>query len=157
MIDLPHLGQNGEARMVDVSGKEASARIAVAEGRIHMSEAALSAIAKSELAKGDAIATARIAGILAAKRTGDLIPLCHPLGLEAVTIEFDFEPGSIRVEATASITGKTGVEMEAMTACSIALLTLYDMGKSLDRAMRIEGIRLLAKSGGKSGDWRAPG
>ena len=116
---------------------------------------ALSALSSGENPKGDAISAARIAGIMAAKKTADLIPLCHPLGLDAITLDFAVEDNAIRVSATASLTGKTGVEMEVMTAVSVALLTLYDMGKSLDRAMVIEEVHLLAKSGGKSGDWRA--
>ena len=153
---LTHLDENGAARMVDVGGKQATARSATATGRIRMSGKALSAIAEGSSPKGDALAAARIAGIMAAKKTGELIPLCHPLALDAVTVLFKVEADAIRVTATASLTGKTGVEMEAMTAASVALLTVYDMGKALDKAMVIEGVRLIAKSGGKSGDWRAP-
>lgn len=156
MSKLTHLDESGAARMVDVGGKAATARRAVASGRITMSPEALAAIREGNAPKGDVLATARIAGIMAAKRTGELIPLCHPLGLEAVTIDFAYEEGAIRVTATASLTGKTGVEMEAMTAVSIALLTIYDMGKAIDKGMVIEGVRLIAKSGGKSGDWSAP-
>lgn len=156
MSDLTHLDDSGAARMVDVGGKPATARRAVATGRITMSPQALAAIRDGSAPKGDVLAAARIAGIMAAKRTGELIPLCHPLGLEAVSVDFDFEDAAIRATATASLTGRTGVEMEAMTAVSIALLTIYDMGKSVDKAMVIEGVRLLAKSGGKSGEWRAP-
>ena len=152
---LTHLDEHGAAHMVDVSAKPHTSRSASAEGRIRMSAEALEAIMSGETAKGDAIATARIAGIMAAKKTGDLIPLCHPLGIESVTVEFDREPEAIRVVATAALTGRTGVEMEAMTAASVALLTLYDMGKALDRAMVIDGVRLLSKTGGKSGDWHA--
>ena len=152
---LTHLDEHGAAHMVDVSAKPQTSRSASAEGRIRMSAEALEAIMSGETAKGDAIATARIAGIMAAKKTGDLIPLCHPLGIESVTVEFDREPEAIRVVATAALTGRTGVEMEAMTAASVALLTLYDMGKALDRAMVIDGVRLLSKTGGKSGDWHA--
>lgn len=153
---LTHLDESGAARMVDVGGKQATARSATAEGRIRMAANALAALTDGTGPKGDALAAARIAGIMAAKRTGELIPLCHPLALETVSVAFTVEPAAIRVTATAALTGKTGVEMEAMTAASIALLTLYDMGKALDKAMVIEGVRLLAKSGGKSGDWRAP-
>ena len=153
---LTHLDESGAARMVDVGGKPATARTATATGRIRMSTAALAALAYGSGPKGDALAAARIAGIMAAKRTDELIPLCHPLALDAVTVHFAVEVDAIRVTASASLTGKTGVEMEAMTAASIALLTLYDMGKALDKAMVIEGIRLLAKHGGKSGDWHAP-
>ncbi len=142
--------------MVDVGGKQATERRAVASGRITISPDALAAIREGNAPKGDVLSAARIAGIMAAKRTGELIPLCHPLGLEAVTIDFAFEPGAIRATATASLTGKTGVEMEAMTAVAIALLTIYDMAKAIDKGMVIEGVRLMAKSGGKSGDWSAP-
>ena len=155
MNKLTHLDDKGAAHMVDVGGKRETARRAVAEGRIRMSAEALDAIMAGATAKGDALATARIAGIMAAKKTGDLIPLCHPLGLESVTVEFEREDSAIRVVASASLTGKTGVEMEAMTAAGIALLTLYDMGKAIDRAMVIDGVRLLSKTGGKSGDWQA--
>lgn len=155
MSKLTHLDKDGAAHMVDVSEKQVTRRSATAEGRILMSPGALAAITQGDLPKGDAIATARIAGIMAAKKTGDLIPLCHPLGLEAVSIDFHPEDKAIRVVATASLSGKTGVEMEALTAVSVALLTLYDMGKALDKGMRIEGIRLVAKTGGKSGDWHA--
>lgn len=155
MNRLTHLGDTGAARMVDVGGKAETARKAVAEGRVRMVPAALEAIMSGETAKGDALATARIAGIMAAKKTGELIPLCHPLGLETVSIEFARESDAIRVTATAALTGKTGVEMEAMTAASVALLTLYDMGKALDKSMVIDGVRLLEKQGGKSGNWRA--
>ena len=153
---LTHFDESGAARMVDVGAKAVTVRIATATGRIAMSAAALAALADGTGPKGDALAAARIAGIMAAKRTADLIPLCHPLALDAVGIDFAVEPGAIRATATVSLTGRTGVEMEAMTAVSVALLTLYDMGKALDRAMVIEGVRLLAKRGGKSGDWRAP-
>jgi cyclic pyranopterin phosphate synthase len=157
MNRLTHIGDDGAARMVDVGGKPATARRAVASGRITMSPQALAAIREGNAPKGDVLGTARIAGIMAAKRTGELIPLCHPLSLEAVTIDFAFEADAIRVTATASLTGKTGVEMEAMTAASIALLTIYDMAKGVDKGMVISEVRLIAKSGGKSGDWKAPG
>ncbi|GAA0766092.1 cyclic pyranopterin monophosphate synthase MoaC [Erythrobacter ramosus] len=153
---LTHLSEDGAARMVDVGGKPATARRAVASGRITMSEQALAAIRAGNAPKGDVLGTARIAGIMAAKRTGDLIPLCHPLGLEAVSVDFEYEEGAIRATATASLTGRTGVEMEAMTATSVALLTIYDMAKAIDKGMVISDIRLIAKSGGKSGDWNAP-
>ena len=154
---LTHLDSEGAAHMVDVGGKPATARRAVASGRITMSAQALEAIRAGNSPKGDVLGTARIAGIMAAKRTGELIPLCHPLGLEAVNIDFAYEEGAIRATATASLTGKTGVEMEAMTAVSVALLTIYDMAKAIDKGMVIEGVRLIAKSGGKSGDWQAEG
>lgn len=153
---LTHLDEQGAARMVDVGNKPATARSATATGRIRMATAALAALWGGSGPKGDALAAARIAGIMAAKKTAELIPLCHPLALDAVTVDFAREENAIRVTATASLTGRTGVEMEAMTAASIALLTLYDMGKALDKAMVIEGVRLLAKRGGKSGDWTAP-
>ena len=156
MSRLTHLDDEGAARMVDVGGKPATARRAVACGRIAMSAEALAAIRAGNAPKGDVLSAARIAGIMAAKRTGELIPLCHPLGLEAVNIEFDYEESAIRATATASLTGKTGVEMEAMTAVSIALLTIYDMAKAIDKGMVIGAVRLIAKSGGKSGDWTAP-
>lgn len=155
MNGLTHLDSEGAARMVDVSSKAETSRVAVAEGRITMSEAALSAVRDGSGPKGDVLAAARIAGIMAAKRTGELIPLCHPLALDSLGVDFAFEDAGIRVEARASLTGKTGVEMEAMTAVSVALLTIYDMAKALDKGMVIGGVRLLAKSGGKSGDWRA--
>lgn len=155
MSKLTHLDHEGAAHMVDVGGKPATARRAVASGRITMSPQALAAIRAGNAPKGDVLGTARIAGIMAAKRTGELIPLCHPLGLEAVTIDFAYEQDAIRATATASLTGKTGVEMEAMTATSIALLTIYDMAKAIDKGMVIEAVRLIAKSGGKSGDWQA--
>lgn len=142
--------------MVDVGGKAATQRVAVASGRITMNAAALSAIRDGTVPKGDVLAAARIAGIMAAKKTADLIPLCHPLALDAVTVDFEVEADAVRVTATASLTGKTGVEMEALTAASVALLTIYDMAKAVDKAMVIDGVRLIEKRGGKSGDWRAP-
>lgn len=156
MSKLTHLDDQGKAHMVDVGGKADTGRTAVATGRIRMSPAALAAIRDGDVPKGDVLAAARIAGIMAAKKTADLIPLCHPLALTSVTLDFAFEDEALRATATASLTGKTGVEMEAMTAISIALLTIYDMAKAIDKAMVIEEVRLLSKSGGKSGDWRAP-
>ena len=153
---LTHLDADGAAHMVDVGGKPQTQRRAVASGRITMSAEVLEAIRHGNAPKGDVLGTARIAGIMAAKRTGDLIPLCHPLGLEAVIVDFAYEEGAIRATATASLTGRTGVEMEAMTAVSVALLTIYDMAKAIDKGMVISEIRLVAKSGGKSGDWHAP-
>ena len=155
MSGLTHLDEHGAARMVDVGAKPETRRSAVAEGRIRMADEALTALWDGTGPKGDALVAARIAGIMAAKRTGELIPLCHPLALDAVTVEFAREDDAIRVTATASCTGSTGVEMEAMAAASLALLTLYDMGKAVDRAMVIEGVRLIEKIGGKSGHWRA--
>jgi cyclic pyranopterin phosphate synthase len=153
---LTHLDSDGAARMVDVGGKPETARSATATGRIRMSAEALAAVREGSGPKGDVLAAARIAGIMAAKKTGELIPLCHPLSLNAVSVDFAFEDDAVRATATASLTGRTGVEMEAMTATSIALLTIYDMAKALDKGMVIEGVRLLAKTGGKSGAWRAP-
>jgi cyclic pyranopterin phosphate synthase len=155
MTALTHLDEHGAARMVDVGGKAPTHRVAIASGRIRMNAAARSAIASGSVAKGDVIATARIAGIMAAKRTGDLIPLCHPLGLESVAIDFVLDADGVTATATASLTGRTGVEMEAMTAVSIALLTIYDMAKAIDKGMVIETVRLIEKRGGKSGPWRA--
>lgn len=156
MTGLTHLDAQGAAHMVDVGGKPATQRRAVASGRITMTPEALAAIREGNAPKGDVLSAARIAGIMAAKRTGELIPLCHPLGLEAVTIDFAYEDSAIRATATASLTGKTGVEMEAMTAVSVALLTIYDMAKAIDKGIVIADIRLIAKTGGKSGDWAAP-
>jgi len=155
MNGLTHLDANGAARMVDVGGKPETARSATASGRIRMSAAALQAVREGSGPKGDVLAAARIAGIMAAKRTGELIPLCHPLALDAVSVDFDFEDNGVRVTARASLTGRTGVEMEAMSAACVALLTIYDMAKALDKGMVIDGVRLLEKTGGKSGAWRA--
>jgi cyclic pyranopterin phosphate synthase len=156
MNGLTHLDEQGHARMVDVGGKAQTARVAVAAGRITMSAEALAAIRDGHAPKGDVLAAARIAGIMAAKKTAELIPLCHPLALDAVTVDFAFEGSAVKVTATASLTGRTGVEMEALTAASVALLTVYDMAKALDKGMVIEGLKLIAKRGGKSGDWTAP-
>jgi cyclic pyranopterin phosphate synthase len=153
---LTHLDSHGAARMVDVGGKAETARSATATGLIRMSGEALAAVRDGCGPKGDVLAAARIAGIMAAKKTGELIPLCHPLSLDAVRIDFAFEDDAVRASATASLTGRTGVEMEAMTATSVALLTIYDMAKALDKGMVIEGVRLLEKTGGTSGAWRAP-
>ena len=155
MTRSTHLDESGAASMVDVGAKPATQRCAVAGGRITMSQEALEAIRSGNAPKGDVLSTARIAGIMAAKRTADLIPLCHPLALTKVGVDFAWEEGSIAVTAIAQTTGQTGVEMEALTAASVALLTLYDMAKALDRAMVLGDIRLLEKSGGRSGDWRA--
>jgi len=154
-MTLTHLDESGAARMVDVGGKRESARSAIAAGRIAMSVGALAAIRQGDAPKGDVLAAARIAGIMAAKKTAELIPLCHPLALESVTLDFAFADGGIEATAKASLTGRTGVEMEALIAVSVALLTIYDMAKALDKAMTIGPIRLLEKTGGKSGDWRA--
>jgi cyclic pyranopterin monophosphate synthase len=155
MSKLTHLDESGAAHMVDVSAKADTIREAVAEGRIAMSAEALAAIREGSAKKGDVLATARIAGIMAAKKTADLIPLCHPLMLTKVSVNFSIEADGVRVTAMARLSGQTGVEMEALTAVSVALLTIYDMAKALDKGMLISGIRLLSKTGGKSGDWRA--
>ncbi|MEI6643318.1 MAG: cyclic pyranopterin monophosphate synthase MoaC [Novosphingobium sp.] len=156
MSGLTHLDAQGRARMVDVGGKAETQRVAVALGRIRMNAATLAALRDGKTPKGDVLAVARIAGIMAAKRTAELIPLCHPLALDAVSVEFAFVDDGVEARATASLTGRTGVEMEALTAVSVALLTVYDMAKAIDKGMVIEGVRLIEKRGGKSGDWRAP-
>jgi cyclic pyranopterin phosphate synthase len=157
MTRLTHLNERGEASMVDVTDKEVTARTATAEGIVRMAPATFKLLAAGDVAKGDALAVARVAGIMAAKRTHDLIPLCHPLPLSKISVDFELDAAQsqVRVEATAKLAGKTGVEMEALTAVSIACLTLYDMLKAADKAMRIEGIRLTAKTGGKSGPYHA--
>ncbi len=155
MTKLSHLDDAGNAAMVDVSAKPATERESIAEGRIPMSAEALAAIRAGAVKKGDVLATARIAGIMAAKKTSELIPLCHPLMLSKVAIDFAFEADGLRVTAMARLTGQTGVEMEALTAASVALLTIYDMAKALDKGMTIGNLRLLEKRGGKSGDWKA--
>jgi cyclic pyranopterin phosphate synthase len=157
MTGLTHIDDDGAARMVDVSAKAVTAREAIASGRIDMSKEAATAIAQGLVKKGDVLAVARVAGIMAAKRTADLIPLCHPIALSAMTVDFDLNDGGVIVTATARTAGQTGVEMEALTAASVALLTIYDMAKALDKAMVIGGVRLEAKTGGKSGDWRRAG
>ena len=156
MTKLTHLDEAGRARMVDVGAKDVTSRTAVAEGFIAMKPETLALIRSGGAPKGDVLAAARIAGIMAAKKTGDLIPLCHPISLDSASVNFAFGDACIEVTASVSLSGRTGVEMEAMTAASVALLTIYDMAKALDRAMVIEGVRLLSKSGGKSGDWTAP-
>ncbi len=156
MNNLTHLDAHGNARMVDVGGKAETRRTAVATGLIAMSAEALSAIRDGEVPKGNVLAAARIAGIMASKKTSELIPLCHPLALDAVMVDFAFEADAVRATATASLSGRTGVEMEALTTVSVALLTIYDMAKALDKGMMITGVQLLSKTGGKSGDWHAP-
>jgi cyclic pyranopterin monophosphate synthase len=155
MSKLTHLDPHGQARMVNVGGKAETARSATATGYIRMSPKALAAVREGSGPKGDVLAAARIAGIMAAKKTAELIPLCHPLALDAVTVEFAFEEAGVRATARASLTGRTGVEMEALTAATLALLTIYDMAKALDKGMVVEEVRLLEKTGGKSGAWRA--
>ena len=156
MSRLTHLSDAGEARMVDVSDKAATDRIAVATGHVVMERSTLALCTSGNAKKGDVFAAARIAGIMAAKKTSELIPLCHPIALTKVTVDLEADdklPG-VRVTATAKTTGQTGVEMEALTAVSVACLTIYDMLKAADRGMRIEGVSLSEKRGGKSGDWR---
>lgn len=155
MTELTHLNRAGHAHMVDVGAKPATQRLAIAAGQITMSAAARAAIAEGRVPKGDVLATARIAGIMAAKRTAELIPLCHPLGLDAVSVDCTLSDNGVHVTATASLTARTGVEMEAMTAVAVALLTIYDMAKAIDKAMVIGDVRLIEKRGGKSGTWRA--
>jgi cyclic pyranopterin phosphate synthase len=154
---LTHIDSKGEARMVDVSAKSATERTAVAEGRVVMQRSTLALIESGNAKKGDVLGTARIAGIMAAKRTSDLIPLCHPLALSKVTLDITPDTGlpGCRVRAAVKVTGPTGVEMEALTAVAVACLTIYDMIKAVERGVRIEGIRLLEKKGGKSGHYRA--
>ena len=156
-MTLTHFDASGQAHMVDVSGKAQTAREAVAEAVVLMSPETL-ALAQGGAAKGDVLGVARLAGIMGAKRTADLIPLCHPLPLDKVALDLTADPTlpGIRITATARTTGRTGVEMEALTAASVAALTVYDMLKAAQKDMRIDGIRLLTKTGGKSGDWAAP-
>jgi cyclic pyranopterin phosphate synthase len=156
MTDLTHVGPDGRARMVDIGSKPETARVAEACGRVRMQASTLQQIAEGNSPKGDVLRTAEQAGIMAAKRTGELIPLCHPLPLTGVwvTARADPELPGIEVTATAKTVGRTGVEMEALTAVSVACLTIYDMAKAIDRDLVIEGVELVAKSGGRSGDWR---
>ena len=153
---LTHIDKTGAANMVDVGGKPVSERIAIAEGAVKMAPATLALIRSGNAKKGDVIATARLAGIMAAKRTHELIPLAHPLALTSVAVDItpdDTLPG-VRIRATAKVAGQTGVEMEALTAVSVACLTVYDMAKAVDRGMEITGVRLVEKRGGKSGAWK---
>lgn len=154
MNGLTHLDAAGAARMVDVTAKDDTDRIAVARGTIYMNDVAFAAVRDGTSAKGDVVAVARVAGIMAAKRTSELIPLCHPLALSAVALDFEFKPNMITVSATVRTSGPTGVEMEALTAVSVAMLTLYDMAKALDKGMILNDIGLVSKSGGKSGTWQ---
>ncbi|WP_336868412.1 cyclic pyranopterin monophosphate synthase MoaC [Sphingomonas sanguinis] len=155
MSGLTHLDDEGSARMVDVGTKAVTARQAIASGRITMSVDAAAAIRAGSVQKGDVLAVARVAGIMAAKKTSDLIPLCHPLPLSKVEIDLALDATGVTATATAATAGQTGVEMEALTAVSVTLLTVYDMAKALDKRMTIGDIRLIAKTGGKSGDWHA--
>jgi len=153
---LSHIDASGAARMVDVSDKADTAREAIAEGYVVMLPATLALIQDGGIPKGDVIAVARTAGIMGAKRTPDLIPMCHPLPITGVTLDLDPEGADrIRIRAVVKTTGKTGVEMEALTAVTVAALTVYDMCKAVDKGMRVEGVRLLEKRGGKSGEWRS--
>ena len=156
MSKLTHLDEKGAARMVDVSAKDVTTRAATARARIAMKAETLAMIREGTAKKGDVLAVARVAGIMAAKRTHELIPLCHPLLLSQVAVEFDVAKDAIEVSATVKVDGKTGVEMEALTACSIACLTIYDMCKAADRGMIVADLRLVEKSGGKSGRYKAP-
>ena len=151
-----HLDSEGRARMVDVGGKEVTQRRAVARARVTMQEETAQALADGMVAKGDVLAVARVAGIQAAKRTSELIPLCHPLMLSSVQVDLTPGPSWVDIEATAETVDRTGVEMEALTACSVAALTVYDMCKARDRAMQVEALGLVEKSGGRSGDWHRP-
>lgn len=155
MNKLSHLNERGEAHMVDVSEKDVTTRSATAKARVVAAANTIGIITSGTAKKGDVLATARIAGIMAAKKTSDLIPLCHPLMISKVTVDFEIETGHIDVEATVKVEGKTGVEMEALTACSVACLTIYDMLKAVDRGMIITNLRVVEKTGGKSGTFRA--
>ncbi|HEY3013148.1 MAG TPA: cyclic pyranopterin monophosphate synthase MoaC [Gemmatimonadales bacterium] len=156
MVKLTHLDEQGRARMVDVGAKPESERTAIAEGAVRMSPEAFEQVAAQAVAKGDVLAVAEVAGTMGAKRTGELIPLCHPLVLNLVQVEARLEPElpGVRITALAKATGRTGVEMEALTAVAVACLTVYDMVKALDRGMSIDEVRLVSKTGGTRGDWR---
>ena len=154
MSELTHFAEGGKPRMVDVSAKPATAREAVARGRVRLAAATLALVTAGRVGKGDVIGIAELAGIMGAKRTAELIPLCHPLALSSVTVRVTVAEPGLLVEATARTTGPTGVEMEALTAVSVACLTIYDMLKAAERGISIEAIELVAKSGGKSGEWR---
>jgi cyclic pyranopterin phosphate synthase len=157
-VKLTHLDERGRARMVDVGGKPVSERSAVAEGAVRMSREAFNLVAAQAVDKGDVLSVAEVAGTMGAKRTGDLIPLCHPLGLDLVQVEARLEPElpGVRVTAVTKTSGRTGVEMEALTAVAVACLTVYDMVKAVDRGMIIEEVQLVSKTGGTRGDWRRP-
>ena len=156
MADTPrltHLDESGQARMVDVSGKDATVRVATASGRVLLAPETVALLRSGEVPKGDALSVARIAGIMGAKKTPDLVPLCHPLNLSGVTVELSVEDDGVAITARVRTTGPTGVEMEALTAVSVAALTVYDMVKGVDRTGEITGLRVETKSGGRSGDW----
>jgi len=154
-VKLTHVDEHGRARMVDVGGKPVTERTAVAEGAVRMSRDAFELVSGQAIEKGDVLAVAQVAGTMAAKRAGELIPLCHPLGLDVAAVETRLDPAlpGVRVRAEAKATGRTGVEMEALTAVAVACLTIYDMVKAVDRGMEIEGVRLVSKTGGTRGDW----
>ena len=154
MKKLSHINDKGEANMVDINNKKESKRKATATGTIILSKKAINEIKKEKISKGNVLNTARIAGIMAAKKTSDLIPLCHPIPIEAIKIDFDIEDNDINVLAIVSTSSKTGVEMEALMAVNIACLTIYDMVKSIDKHTKINSVKLISKSGGKSGDWK---
>ena len=154
MGDFTHLDDQGRARMVDVGDKASSRRKAIARAEIHMSPETIQALTQGGIPKGDVLAVARVAGIQAAKKTAELIPLCHPLPLTSVTVEFEIKEDRVEIESKVETFGQTGVEMEALTACSVAALTIYDMCKALDRLMVIESVALWEKEGCKSGDWK---
>jgi cyclic pyranopterin phosphate synthase len=155
MGEFTHFDSNGSSLMVDVSAKETTSRSATASGLVRLEPSTLAMILAHRVSKGDVLAVARLAGIMGAKRTGDLIPLCHPLGIDGVTVDFaTIDDSTIRIEATVKVQGRTGVEMEALTAVTVAALTIYDMCKALDRSIEIDGVRLEAKTGGRSGDFR---
>ncbi len=158
-MGLSHTDPSGRAKMVDVSAKSVTARSATAEGSVVMSQAAFEQVQRHDVAKGDVLAVARIAGIMGAKRTADLIPLCHQLPVDGIEVDAVLDPSlpGVQITATVRITARTGVEMEALTAVSVACLTVYDMVKAIDRTMEVRGVRLVAKSGGRSGDYRRPG
>ncbi len=156
MTKLTHLTKSGDARMVDIAEKQVTERVAVAEAIVTMSASTMDLIFEDSLPKGDVLAVARIAGIQAAKKTSELIPLCHPLPLASVEVSFERDaPGQLKIHARCTVTSRTGVEMEAMTAVAVAALTIYDMCKGVEKAIQIEGVRLISKTGGKSGSWRA--
>lgn len=157
MDELTHLDEQGHARMVDVGDKDVSKRVAVASARVHTRPDVIDLIRRGAVKKGDVLATARIAGIMAAKRTSELVPLCHPLRLDSVGVELELGDDTVQITATVQATDRTGVEMEAMTAASIAALTVYDMCKAVDREMTVAHVRLESKSGGKSGPFRRKG
>ena len=152
--ELTHIDENGKAQMVDVGNKEDTKRRATASGKVSMSSETIEALKKQELQKGDVLGVARVAGIQAAKKTSDLIPLCHPLAVNFASVNFRIQESHVEIEATVKTSGKTGVEMEALTACSVTALTIYDMCKAMDKSITIDEIKLLEKTGGKSGNWK---